>query len=115
MVGVTLIGRCLLSRPERDRSRPAGAVIQTGHEERAIERFRLVLAFLRLDDTLEVVDAVLRGNQRIGRAVVVNQLMAECAERIEVGIGGVGDRSELRLGAVDVLIEVERRNGQSAL
>ena len=64
---------------------------------------------LEVDDALVVVDRVLRRDQRIGIAVIQDELAASRAQREYVGIGRVRDRREDRVVVRDVGVEVERR------
>src|SRR3954471_1975232 len=109
VIRVSLRLRHRLRRAERNRSRTTAAVIEPGHEEGAVETLRAIESLLHRDDGVEVIDAVLRRNQRVGGAVVVDQLMAQRAELFQVGAGGVGDRPELFVRALHVLVEVEHR------
>ena len=115
VVRVALTRRRFAGGTERNRAGTAAAVIKTGDEERPVETLRPIEALLRGNHAFEIVDAVLCWNQRVGGAMVVNQFVIEPAERFEIGIGGVGDRRQLFVGAFRSRPKSSVRNGQSLL
>ena len=82
-------------------------MIQARHQECAEKLLRRFQPLLRLNYAFEIVDAVLRWNQRVGRAVIIQQLVAEFAERLEICVGCVGDGGESLLCGAQVAIEIE--------